>query len=365
MKIRTATTVALLLLSFPAFLIAQDCVLVISGGGARGAWGGGLAQALHESGKDYRAVIGTSTGSLLAPLVVIDSFSRLEEAYTHVTHKDIFNVRPFFTKGKKKGQVRGFNAFWRIITGRKTLGESKRLRKTIMTYFTEAEFNAITQSPDSLEVIATVVNLQADSVEYKSSRDFGYEQMVDWIWASGNQPVFMSLYKYKDEDGEKDYYADGGVKENVPIRKAIMKAREIGAKEIDVIIHSSDQPQLDPLQKLRIMKLLARTIDLFSTEVRENDVDIARLLGRVTDLSKLSEEAEGIRVTVYYMPPDAYNEIPNSLLFEETSMAKLWKNGKDFLKRPDLDQYRFEYIIDQGGVIPVEMSVEHIFGGRN
>ncbi|MCB0616889.1 MAG: patatin-like phospholipase family protein, partial [Phaeodactylibacter sp.] len=292
MKIKTATTVALLLLSLPAFLIAQDRVLVISGGGARGAWGGGLAQALHDSGKDYRAVIGTSTGSLLAPMVVIDSFSRLEEAYTHVTHKDIFNVRPFYTKGRKKGQVRGFNAFWRIITGRKTLGESKRLRKTIMTYFTEAEFNAITQSPDSLEVIATIVNLQADSVEYKSSRDFGYEQMVDWIWASANQPVFMSLYKFRDEQGERDYYADGGVKENVPIRQAIMKAREIGASEIDVIIHSTDRPQLDPMQKLRVLKLLARTIDLFSTEVRENDVDIARLLGRVTELGQLSEEVE-------------------------------------------------------------------------
>ena len=358
MKPRTVITAALLLLAPPSFLIAQDRVLVISGGGARGAWGGGLTQALHESGKDYRAVIGTSTGSLLAPLVVIDSFSRLEEAYTHVTHKDIFNVRPFFTKGKKKGQVRGLNAFWRIITGRKTLGESKRLRKTIQSYFTEAEFDAIRSSPDSLEIIVTVVNLQADSVEYKSSKDYDYEQMVNWIWASANQPVFMSLYKLKDEDGEKDYYADGGVKENVPIRKAIMQARKIGAKEIDVIIHSTDKPSLDPLPKLRILKLLARTIDLFSTEVRENDVDIARLLGRMTELGELSPEAEGIRVTVYYMPPEDYNEIPNSLLFEQTSMAKLWESGKNFLKRPDIDTYRSEYIIDQGAVIPVDMSID-------
>lgn len=362
MKPKTTILAALLLLSISTSLSAQDRVLVISGGGARGAWGGGLAQALHESGKDYRAVIGTSTGSLLAPLLVIDSFARLEEAYTSVTHKDIFNVRPFFTKGKKKGQVRGFNAFLRIISGRKTLGESKRLRKTIREYFTEAEFNAIAQSPDSLEIIATVVNLQADSTEYKSSRDFGYEQMVDWIWASANQPVFMSLYKFKDEAGEKDFYADGGVKENVPIRKAIMKAREIGAKEIDVIIHSTDQPQLDPLPRLRIMKLLARTIDLFSTEVRQNDVDIAKLLSRVAVLDELSEAAEGIKVSVYYMPADDYNKIPNSLLFEKDKMAELWESGRNFLKRPDLGRYRFEYRIDHGAVVPVEMSVDLLMG---
>lgn len=362
MKPSKTLLAALLLLCISAFLTAQDRVLVISGGGARGAWGGGLAQALYESGADYRAVIGTSTGSLLAPLVVIDSFSRLENAYTSVTHKDIFNVRPFYTKGKKKGEVRGLNAFWRIITGRKTLGESKRLRKTIKEYFTEAEFKAIVHSQDSLEVIATVVNVQADSVEYKSSRDYDYEQMADWIWASANQPVFMSLYKFRDEEGEKDFYADGGVKENVPIRKAIMKAREIGAREIDVIIHSTDQPKLDPMRKLRILKLLARTIDLFSTEVRENDVDIARLLGRVANLKGLEEEAEGIRVNVYYMPAEDYNKIPNSLLFEKDKMSELWASGYNLLKRNDLNDFRAEYIIDKGAIIPVEMSIDLLLG---
>lgn len=364
MKPKTTILAALLLFAIAHFTHAQERVLVISGGGARGAWGGGLAQALYESGRNYRAVIGTSTGSLLAPMIAIDSFARLEEAYTSVTHKDIFNVRPFYTKGKKKGQVRGLNAFWRIITGRKTLGESKRLRKTIKTYFTETDFNAIARSPDSLEIIATVVNLQADSVEYKSSRDFGYEQMVNWVWASANQPVFMSLYKLKDEEGEKDYYADGGVKENVPIRKAIMTAREIGAREIDVIIHSTDQPSLDPMHKLRILKLLARTIDLFSTEVRENDVDIARLLGRVAGLESLGEEAEGIRVNVYYMPPEDYNKFPNSLLFEKDKMAELWASGRNMLSRPDIDRYRAEYVIDQGSVIPVDMSISLPIGSN-
>ncbi len=364
MKLKTTILPVLFLLNLTVFLAAQDRVLVISGGGARGAWGGGLAQALHETGRDYKVVIGTSTGSLLAPLVVIDSFARLEEAYTGVTHKDIFNVRPFYTKGKKKGQVRGFNAFWRIISGRKTLGESKRLRKTIRAYFTEEEFKAITLSPDSLEIIATVVNLHADSTEYKSSRDCDYEQIVDWIWASANQPVFMSLYKFRDEKGEKGYYADGGVKENVPIRKAIMKAREIGATEIDVIIHSTDQPKLDALPKLRILKLLARTIDLFSTEVRENDVDIARLLGHMGAFNELNEAAEGIKVTVYYMPAEDYNKVPNSLLFEKDKMMELWESGRNLLSRPDLGRYRSEYVIDNGAVVPIEMSISLPLGSN-
>lgn len=39
--------------------------------------------------------------------------------------------------------------------------------------------------------------------------------MIDWIWASSNQPVFMSLFDKKDKDGETQYYVDGGIKENI------------------------------------------------------------------------------------------------------------------------------------------------------
>ncbi len=42
--------------------------LVISGGGSKGAYAGGVAQYLiQEEGREYDLFLGTSTGSLLVP----------------------------------------------------------------------------------------------------------------------------------------------------------------------------------------------------------------------------------------------------------------------------------------------------------
>src|SRR5690349_7601950 len=75
---------------------SSERLLVIGGGGARGAWSGGLAKYLTiQNGRPYRYVFGTSTGSLLAPMVVLNEFGTLKTAYTTVEQNDIFNVNPF------------------------------------------------------------------------------------------------------------------------------------------------------------------------------------------------------------------------------------------------------------------------------
>ncbi|MCB0629115.1 MAG: patatin-like phospholipase family protein [Lewinella sp.] len=44
--------------------------LVISGGGSKGAYAGGVAEYLIcDCGRDYDVYVGTSTGGLLAPLL--------------------------------------------------------------------------------------------------------------------------------------------------------------------------------------------------------------------------------------------------------------------------------------------------------
>ena len=338
----------IILLALPVSLFAQESILVISGGGARGAWGGGLAQSLYESGHSYKAVVGTSTGSLLAPLITIDSFAQLKTAYTSVEPKDIFNVNPFYKKGKKKGEIKGFQAFWRILTGRKTLGESKTLKKTIKNFFPESYFDSLKNSPEGLEFIATTVNIMKDSIEFKSSNDFGYEEMVDWMWASANQPVFMSLHKPKDENGKRHYYVDGGIKENIPLKEGMRLAKKFNVKNIDVIIHSPDKPFLDPMSKVGILKLLGRTIDVFSSEVRVNDIEIARM---VEDCSNGLQLADEITITFYFMPPEDYLLLPNSLTFEKETMMQLWKNGEEYMNRNDFKKYRIVHKINSSVVV--------------
>lgn len=59
--------------------------LVISGGGSKGAFAGGVAQYLMEREKrEYDMFLGTSTGSLLVPHLAVDNISKLYNIFTNV-----------------------------------------------------------------------------------------------------------------------------------------------------------------------------------------------------------------------------------------------------------------------------------------
>jgi len=105
--------------------------LVLSGGGAKGAWSGGVIEYLvKELEVEWDIVVGTSTGSLLAPLSSIGEVDRLKDAYTTVTNKSIFNIEPF----NKKGKIRLRNALWRVLNKKTSLGRSKRDEAILKLY---------------------------------------------------------------------------------------------------------------------------------------------------------------------------------------------------------------------------------------
>src|SRR5258706_14547762 len=92
-------------------------ILVVSGGGARGAWGVGVAKSLYNIQGGYRAVFGTSTGSLMAPLILLQRFDSLASYYTSVTQESIFSRNPFKVKkinGTVTTQLKVFNEIWRL-----------------------------------------------------------------------------------------------------------------------------------------------------------------------------------------------------------------------------------------------------------
>ena len=65
--------------------------LVISGGGSKGAFAGGVAQYLMQNkNKKYDLFIGTSTGSLMVSHLALGMLSELKELYTNVNQKTIF-----------------------------------------------------------------------------------------------------------------------------------------------------------------------------------------------------------------------------------------------------------------------------------
>ena len=130
--------------------------LVISGGGSKGAFAGGVAQYLiTEQQKKYDIFIGTSTGSLLVSHLALGKLDALKSLYTNVNQRAIFSNNPFTIRnvdGVKVIRINHFNTLWNFINGRKTFGESKNLRKLIRKHVTEQMFLDIIKN--DTEVVA-------------------------------------------------------------------------------------------------------------------------------------------------------------------------------------------------------------------
>ncbi|MGA9590584.1 MAG: patatin-like phospholipase family protein, partial [Salegentibacter sp.] len=187
--------------------------LVISGGGSKGAFAGGVAQYLTEElGREYDLYLGTSTGSLLISHLALQKSHKIKKIYTSVNQDSIFSNRPFLIR-KKHGyeqiSINHFNVLRNFFNGKKTFGESKHLKNLIFETLTPQEFWQLKNSRK--DIVVTVSNLSMNEVEYKSIKDFDYEEFCEWIWISCNYTPFMSLVQKNGCE-----YADGGLGSMVP-----------------------------------------------------------------------------------------------------------------------------------------------------
>jgi len=281
--------------------------LVISGGGSKGAFAGGVAQFLLENKKiKYDLFIGTSTGSLLIPHLALGNIQKIHRIYTNVDMKKIFNINPFIIR-KKKGidvvSINHFNVLLQFFRGKRTFGESKKLRTYIKRNFPIAEFNQLKAL--ETDVVVTVTNLTNNQAEYKSIKECTYDEFCDWIWISSNYIPFMSIVTKKGFD-----YADGGFSSLVPIQEAINR----GATEIDVVILETEKSTPRAAIGRNPFSLL---IDLFQIEldqIEKHDI----LLGT------LSASHNNVKLNMYYTPIDLTN---NALIFNKVKMKQWWEEG--------------------------------------
>ena len=124
--------------------------LVISGGGSKGAFAGGVAQYLMtKENRDYDLFLGTSTGSLMVSHLALGMLDDLKKLYTNVNQETIFSNNPFTIKkvaGEKVVNINHFNTLINFFRGRKTFGESKNLRSLIRNNITKKMYDEIQKS---------------------------------------------------------------------------------------------------------------------------------------------------------------------------------------------------------------------------
>ena len=281
--------------------------LVISGGGSKGAFAGGVAQYLMEIEKrEYDILVGTSTGSLLIPQLALNQIDKLHNIYTNVSQRSIFSLNPFVVR--KKGDreyvsINFLNTFLQFVKSKRTFGESKALRRTIRKNFSEAEFKRLKKGKK--DIVVTVSNLSKNRIEYKSIMDFSYDEFCDWIWISCNYIPFMSLVK---KDGFE--YGDGGLGCVVPIREAIRR----GATEIDAIILESENMEHNKVLGKNPFSLMLSIYGFVLDQIEYHDISEG----------VLAAKHNGVQLNLYYTPTKLTE---NSLVFNKKLMSLWWQQG--------------------------------------
>lgn len=290
--------------------------LVISGGGSKGAFAGGVAQYLiQDLGRNYDLFIGTSTGSLLVSHLALSKIEEIKTFYTSVNQSSIFKSCPFTIK-KKRGytsiSIHHMNVLRNLLKGNKSFGDSTNLRDLIGSAISESYFKEL-QSGDK-DVVVTVTNLSANEVEYKSIKECLYEDFLDWIWISCNYPPFMSLVR-------KNYcdYVDGGLGSMVPIEEAINR----GATELDVIILETEINYLNRMPTKNPFSLITNMVDFMMNRIEHQNIRIG----------KFKAMEHNVAINLFYTPTVLTT---NSLVFDKEKMTQWWAKGYKFAKKKNI-----------------------------
>ena len=285
---------------------------MISGGGSKGAFGGGIAQFLIEDrAKDYDIFIGTSTGSLMITHLALGKAEELKEIYSNVDQETIFSICPFRIKkfrGHQVVSINHLNTIRNFMRGSRTFGESHNLKKLIDARITDAYLEQIRAG--GKKILVTVSNLTLNQVEFKSLEENSFEDFRDFVWASSNFVPFMSLLTKNSYE-----YADGGFANMVPIHEAIRQ----GATEIDAIILETEVPQLNRLPSRNPFDLITHLFNFMQIHIERFNVDIGRL-------EALNRE---VKLNLYYTPTVLTT---NTLIFDRVKMKKWWNMGYEYAK---------------------------------
>jgi NTE family protein len=234
--------------------MAGKLALVLSGGGAKGAFQVGvLDELITRRGMKFDIVIGVSTGALQALAVAQNDVPvMLAEWLAIKKDSDIYKKRLL-------GALGGF-------LGGDAIYNAKPLRKILERVANEPKLKA-----SGIQLRVGVANLgtgQFLPVDEQTPR------IHDWVYASCAMPVFFDPLEVVNSDGVKEQWVDGGVRDVTPLSTAL----DLGAGAV-VVVRASPRPKPGPARTFPdLIKIGLRAVDILQSEVSANDTATAELI---------------------------------------------------------------------------------------
>lgn len=194
--------------------------LVLSGGGAKGAFTAGVARyLLRDQNMDFDLAVGTSAGSLVGGPALLGDYNYLSNIYTGVENKDIF-------KNSLLGRILNFLN----IVNAPIDADADPLHNLVKDYYlNDGRLEDLIDS--GKEFVVTAVNVRTEKLHFISTKEVADgkikpETFVNAIIASASEPVFTKPIRvFENETNSEfknDLFYDGGVKEFIPLEHAVI-----------------------------------------------------------------------------------------------------------------------------------------------
>lgn len=181
---------------------------VLSGGGAKGAFQVGVIQRLVEQGIKPDLIMGSSVGAINS---------------AGFAHLGVQGMKDVWLNIKSPNDIISLN-WWNILWA-KGVYSTRPLRKLLDRY---------APGPYQCEAIACMTNLQTGAIQYVSNKNVSPSEFLDAVQGSASMPFIMEPIN--------NYWVDGGVREQTPLKQAILQ----GADTIYVIL--CGPPVQDPTE---------------------------------------------------------------------------------------------------------------------
>ncbi|MEW6094918.1 MAG: patatin-like phospholipase family protein [bacterium] len=270
--------------------------LVLSGGGAKGAYEAGVVKALIDARIKFDVIAGTSVGGLNAALIASNQINDLIKVWEEKTTNDsVFVLNPKlklkFTFGDILLLLPIVSLFWmkkkvvKVLSRVNSIGDSSPLRNLV-----KGVLNIDSLKSSGNRLILTGTNLQIGDEEtfvktedgkffikrkdwVKEIKDKDFEKMaISTTMATSAIPV-----AFNPEVISGYQYVDGGVGNNTPLMNAIKS----NCKDIfTVLVKPPYRTPLDT-QFDSLLSIGARTLEIFLENTTEEDFQRAKLINDV------------------------------------------------------------------------------------
>ena len=255
--------------------------IVLSGGGAKGAFQFGALQYIYEEWMvrnpeyNFQIVAGISAGALNGALIAQNKFQYLKEFWNNISNDSIY-----------KGSLGFFPALWHILIYKTCAMSNAPLHKNLSNLVFLKDFDF-----EKVDFRFGAVSLSDGEYKMFHAANFDADdQLVNAILASATMPAIWPPVKdVRLKSGEKvTNLIDGGVRNSNPLGDVI------GDDPDEIVIINCNPPAIpaDPNSAENILKIMKRALtDITINEIFRSDVNEFLRVNKI-----ISQLPEGVSV---------------------------------------------------------------------